>query len=231
MRHILTVITFTILVAAVSILPTKKIEAAIITYEYTGSVLGFAFLGSNAAGVDGITVGNPLTLTLRVDENSPDLETGDDNFGSFFGLDLTLNINQFTWIVSTPRIRVTEQFPNGSNGGNVDLFGAFGNLTSGPSIAGINPNFLQFFFEDFESDLLNGANLPLGAPSTAFVDNQINRLIFDPQPGNETPLIVFELDGGASIPAPPTLFLALTALGGMLVVRRKKSFRKKNISS
>lgn len=222
MRRISTFLTLTILLVTSLIFSSNKAEAAVLTYQYSGSVLGFNALGNIGQPVDGITVGNPLTLTLRVDESVPDIGSG--NQGVFFGLDLTLKINAFTWTVLGPRIRVFEQFPNGSNGGNVDLFSAFGNLSSGSTIVGINPNFLQFVLEDFESDLLDGADLPLVVPSTSFVDNQINRLLFDIQPGNVTPAIVFELDGGASsISAPPALSLMLIALGGILAFRRKSS--------
>lgn len=205
--------------------------SATLTYVYDAEVIGFNDF-SDFQTVDGISRGDGASFTIRVDTQAVSSNPSRPDLGSYSGLSLSLTIASRTWTVSSPIVRVFNEFDN--RGSFQDIFSSFGLVSVGPSVETRNPARIDFSLFDDDRSFFDSGELPVFAPDGRDAESQRVLLSFE-QGGVpfRAPSIVFGVQEGsvsiAPIPLPTGLPLIVTGVAGLGILRmrrRKRPFQQ-----
>ena len=215
---------------ALGIASSSKVEAASITYKFTGSVNSV----TNTTGFlnNSISTGTPFTASFSFDSDSVDNSETESNFGSYNGLSVKADVGNFSFESNSQRFDLVEILVDSSAESNGYLYTAFN---------AENEISLDLSLFDSKGTAITSKLLPGQPPLlSSFTNNFFT--IFSSEPSND----IFDISGSITsitsvfnesentpqpVPEPSTGLgiMALLVIGAGLKLQGKKKSTNKTL--
>ncbi len=210
-------------------------NAAVITIDFAGQIESLTTFGSPGAPAleTVLSVGDSVTGTIVFDTDLNTVVGGDGTTQAIYAAALqsfTIDLNGTIFSATQGGITVGDDHMAGSAAPLRDsvIFDTFAPNISGPNLAGLAPDRLQFALGGADLSAINSIDLPTAAVLLGLIDlfqGNLNFVSFDRGQTARFNIASFTVNGvppASDVPLPAAAWFMMTGIAGFTASRRKK---------